>query len=69
MAENNDTPDQPENLVLVYLRRIDARLDGFGLKFDEVISRLSACRARGRRSCAAISSGCTRITSALSAAD
>jgi hypothetical protein len=29
MAEDNNT-DQPENLVLLYLRRIDTRLEGGG---------------------------------------
>ncbi|MBV8845306.1 MAG: hypothetical protein JO307_21065 [Bryobacterales bacterium] len=38
MAET--TPNGPDNLVLRYLRRIDARLDEHGHKFDDIIFRL-----------------------------
>jgi hypothetical protein len=39
MAEHETTPEQPENPVLVYLRRIDTRMDGVALKLDKVIVR------------------------------
>jgi hypothetical protein len=32
---SDDCAEQPENLVLVYLRRIDTRLDGVERKLDE----------------------------------
>jgi hypothetical protein len=37
MADDENTPeyDEPENVGLVYLRRIDARLDTIEHKFDE----------------------------------
>jgi len=39
MAENETTPEQPENLVLVYLRRIDTRMDDVVRTLDEVVTR------------------------------
>jgi tetrahydromethanopterin S-methyltransferase subunit G len=39
---SDDRTGQPDNLVLVYLRRIDARLDGVERKLDEVVARLSS---------------------------
>jgi tetrahydromethanopterin S-methyltransferase subunit G len=43
MANNENTPehDEPENVGLVYLRRIDARLDSIERKLDEVVVRLA----------------------------
>jgi hypothetical protein len=46
MADDEHTPeqpDEPEKLMLVYLRRIDTRLDGIERKLDE------SGRATGRR--------------------
>jgi tetrahydromethanopterin S-methyltransferase subunit G len=41
--ENNTRePDEPETLMLVCLRRIDARLDSIECKLDEVVARLAA---------------------------
>jgi tetrahydromethanopterin S-methyltransferase subunit G len=37
-----EQPDEPEKLMLVYLRRIDKRLDGIERKLDEVVGRLAA---------------------------
>jgi tetrahydromethanopterin S-methyltransferase subunit G len=45
MADDEHTPeqpDEPEKLMLVYLRRIDTRLDGIERKLDEVVVRLAA---------------------------
>jgi hypothetical protein len=44
MADDENTPehDEPENVGLVYLRRIDARLDSIEHKVDEGVTRLAA---------------------------
>ena len=45
MADVENTPeqpDEPEKLMLVCLRRIDARLDSIECKLDEVVARLAA---------------------------
>ena len=45
MADDEHTPeqpDEPEKLTLVYLRRIDTRLDGIERKLDEVVVRLAS---------------------------
>jgi tetrahydromethanopterin S-methyltransferase subunit G len=45
MADDEHTlerPDEPEKLMLVYLRRIDTRLDGIERKLDELVGRLAA---------------------------
>jgi predicted nuclease with TOPRIM domain len=34
--------DEPENLRLIYLRRIDAKVDGLGAELREVRDRLTA---------------------------
>jgi predicted nuclease with TOPRIM domain len=34
--------DEPENLVLVYLRRIDAKVDGLDRRIDDLTQRMSA---------------------------
>jgi hypothetical protein len=43
MADDENTPehDEPQNAGLVYLRRIDARLDSIECKLDEVVVRLA----------------------------
>lgn len=33
---------EPENLVLVYLRRIDAKVDALGVRMDDLTHRMSA---------------------------
>lgn len=38
--------DEPQNLVLRYLRRIDERMDGLDDKFNMVIDRLSSLESR-----------------------
>ena len=44
MADDENTPehDEPENVGLFYLRRIDARLDSIERKLDEAVMRLAA---------------------------
>jgi hypothetical protein len=44
MADDENTLeyDEPENVGLVYLRRIDARLDSIEHKVDEGVTRLAA---------------------------
>jgi NifB/MoaA-like Fe-S oxidoreductase len=47
MADDENTPeyDEPENVGLVYLRRIDARLDSIEGKLNEAVVRLAAVEA------------------------
>jgi len=42
MAEDENTAEHAENVGLVYLRRIDARLDSIERKLDEAVMRLAA---------------------------